>query len=261
MPVRERRLLILGGTAEARVLAEEAIARFGRGLLITSSLAGRTRSSAALAGTVRRGGFGGADGLASYLRSAQIDFVIDATHPFAARISAACVEASRSLGAPLLALTRPPWTQQDGDHWIEVADAAEAAARLPALGRRAFLTIGHRDIAAFSALSDIHFLVRLIDPPPVPLPLRSCEVIRGRGPFTGDDERGMMERHEIDVVVTKASGGAATAGKLDAARALGIPVVMLRRPQQEGAERVESVAGALDWLARHLGNPEKEARS
>ena len=245
-------LLILGGTAEARLLAARATTLFGERLRVTTSLAGRTRNPAALAGEVRRGGFGGAAGLAAYLSDASVDLVIDATHPFATRISAAAVSACRVHGVPLLGLARPRWMARPGDRWIEVASAAEAAALVPTLGRRVFLTIGQRDLAAFASLDDTHFVVRLVDPPPLPLPLRSYELILARGPFAAAAERLIMERHAIDVVVAKASGGAATAPKLEAARVLGLPVVMLRRPEEACRERVERVEDALAWIEHRL---------
>lgn len=252
-PVRERRhLLILGGTGEARALAAHATAQFARDLRVITSLAGRTRSPAALAGEVRRGGFGGADGLAAYLRATRIDFVIDATHPFAARISATAQQACALLDIPLLTLSRPAWVKEEGDHWIDVADAAEAAIHLPALGHRAFLTIGQRDIAAFAGVGGVHFVVRLVDPPLGALPLASYELLVGRGPFTVADERLIMERHAIDVLVSKASGGASTAAKLAAARVLRIPVIMLRRPPQETRISVAGIEDALAWIERKL---------
>ncbi len=258
MPAREKHLLILGGTAEARALAGAALARFGPRLRVTTSLAGRTRSNAPLPGEVRRGGFGGAAGLEDYLRAAEVDLVIDVTHPFATQISAAARTACASSNTPLLTLTRPSWTPQEGDRWIEVADAAEAAARLVGLGQRVLLTIGHRDLVAFAAAPQIHFIVRLIDPPGAPLPLRSCEVILARGPFTSEEERNMMTRYAIDVVVTKASGGGAMAGKLVAARELGVPVVMLRRPPPSDQQSVARVDDALQWIVQRLGKGEED---
>jgi precorrin-6A/cobalt-precorrin-6A reductase len=252
-PVRDRRhLLILGGTGEARRLAAQSATQFADDLHITTSLAGRTNETAVLAGEVRRGGFGGVEGLTRYLRDAPIDFVIDATHPFATRISAAARDACRSLDLPLLHLTRVAWQPRAGDHWIEVANAAEAATALPTLGHRVFLTIGHGDLDAFSAVAGTYFLVRLVEPPAGALPFSSYELILGRGPFTFDAERRIMESHAIDVLVAKASGGPATAAKLDAARALGIPVLMLRRPPGETGESVERVEDAVAWVAERL---------
>lgn len=246
-----KRLLILGGTEEARRLAATVAQRFGAALAITTSLAGRTRNAAPVAGAVRRGGFGGAAGLTAYLRAERIDLVIDATHPFARRISAAALEACRDLAVPRLALTRAPWPREGGDRWIEVDSAAAAAALLPQCGRRVFLTIGRGELAAFAAVEGVAFLVRLIDPPATPLPL-ACEIILGRGPFTFEQERSIIERHAIDLLVTKASGGAATAAKLAAARAAGIPVVMLRRPDGPDGACVERIEDAMEWLEKRL---------
>jgi precorrin-6A/cobalt-precorrin-6A reductase len=253
-------LLILGGTAEARVLAERTTALFGRSLQVTTSLAGRTRSHVALAGEVRSGGFGGSEGLAAYLRDAAIDLVVDATHPFATRISAAATTACRAQGVPLLSLVRSSWIPQPGDRWIDVADAAEAATILPSLGRRAFLTIGHSELQAFAGIPNVHFIVRLVDPPLAALPLASYELILARGPFAIEAERHIMVHHAIDVLVAKASGGASTAAKLDATRALGIPVVMLRRPEDERADCVERVEDALAWIERRLRQEAEGAR-
>jgi len=245
--------LILGGTAEARALAEAALARFGQTLRVTTSLAGRTSHNAILPGDVRRGGFGGAEGLAAFLQAAAVDLVIDATHPFAAKISAAAAAACRSSNVPRLVLQRPPWVRDAGDRWIEVADAAAAAAHIAALrAARVLLTIGHRDITAFANLRDAHFIVRLIEPPAKPLPLPSHEMIFGRGPFTAEAEGRMMRNHAVEAVVTKASGGRATAGKLAAARALHLPVVMLRRPPPQSGESADTIDAALDWIARWL---------
>jgi precorrin-6A/cobalt-precorrin-6A reductase len=253
MPVRERRrLLTLGGTAEARLLAGRATAAFGDRLQVTTSLAGRTRAPAALVGEVRRGGFGGAEGLAAYLRHAAIDMVVDATHPFAARISTAASIACRGTGVPLLLLARPGWLPEPGDRWIEVGSAAEGASILPTLGRRAFLTIGHAEIEAFAGVVGVHFVIRLVDPPTTALPLGSYELIIARGPFVPDAERRIMVQHAIDVVVAKASGGEATAAKLVAARELAIPVLMLRRPEKAHANRVGSVDEALSWVELEL---------
>jgi len=253
MPTADGRphLLILGGTGEAAALAAALSARFGEErLLVTSSLAGRTAAPAPLAGRVRSGGFGGASGLADYLATAGVDLVVDATHPFAARISAQAQQACDTTGVPRLMLRRPAWTRHPLDRWIEVASAAEAAARLPGLGRRVWLTIGLRELAAFAKLRGLHFVIRTIDPPAATPPLASFEIIGGRGPFTLAGERHILEHHAIDVLVARASGGAATEAKIVAARELGVPVIMVRRPPREPGEAVETVAAALDWLAR-----------
>lgn len=242
-------LLILGGTAEAAALARAAVARFGDGLDVTTSLAGRTERPGPIPGRVRIGGFGGPSGLAAYLGEHGIDRLIDATHPFAARISRAARLASEAAQVPRLLLLRPAWRRHPLDRWIEVDTMAEAAAVVGRIARRAWLTVGAGEIACFAAAAGVRFLVRLVDPPRRPLPLRFCQVVIGRGPFTLAEERHRIERHAIDVLVCKASGGAATEAKIIAARELSLTVVMVRRPFPEPGEAVESVEDALDWLA------------
>ncbi len=242
-------LLILGGTAEAAALARAAVARFGDGLDVTTSLAGRTERPGPIPGRVRIGGFGGPSGLAAYLGEHGIDRLIDATHPFAARISRAARLASEAAQVPRLMLLRPAWRRHPLDRWIEVDTMAEAAAVVGRIARRAWLTVGAGEIACFAAATGVRFLVRLVDPPRRPLPLRFCQVVIGRGPFTLAEERHRIERHAIDVLVCKASGGAATEAKIIAARELSLTVVMVRRPFPEPGEAVESVEDALDWLA------------
>ena len=242
-------LLILGGTAEAAALAGAARDRFGEALVVTTSLAGRTRCPGPIPGRVRVGGFGGPPGLAAYLGQHGIDRLIDATHPFAAGISRTARLACEMAGVPRLALLRPPWRRHPDDRWLEVDSMAEAAAVVSRIARRAWLTVGAGEIGAFTAIAHVHFLVRLVEPPLAPLPLRCCEVIVGRGPFTLAEERHRLERHAIDVLVCKASGGTATEAKLVAARELGLPVVMFKRPPPEPGTAVETIAAALDWLA------------
>ena len=249
------RLLILGGTAEAAALARGALARFGDALQVTTSLAGRTERPAPLPGRVRIGGFGGPAGLAVYLTDNGIGRLIDATHPFAALISAEARLACEEANVPRLLLLRPPWRRHPLDRWIEVEDMSAAAAMVAGLGQRPWLTVGARELACFSNVAGVHFLVRLVDPPCQPLPLRSCEVIVGRGPFALAEERHWIERHATDVLVCKASGGAATASKLIAARELGVPVIMVQRPPAEAGEAVETVEAALDWLAGSIPKP------
>ncbi len=250
------KVLILGGTAEAAALARR-LAGEAR-VSVTTSLAGRTRAPAALPGAVRVGGFGGAEALAHYLRQEAVDLVIDATHPFAARISRNAAQACDLEKVPRLLLARPAWTAQEGDRWIPAADAEAAAAALPGLGRRAFLTVGRQELAAFSALENIWFLVRLIERPRGALPLAGCEVILARGPFAAADETRLLRDHGVEVVVSKNSGGSATYGKIAAARALGLPVVMIERPAPPESETAESetaagVDAALAWIEARLG--------
>jgi precorrin-6A/cobalt-precorrin-6A reductase len=224
----ERRILILGGTTEAAQLARAVERR--RGLKVISSLAGRTREPAPLPGATRSGGFGGIEGLIRFIRDEKIDVVIDATHPYAEQISRHAVVASRSTGVPLVRLERPPWPRQPGDRWALVDSVVEAARVLPDYGRRAFLTVGGKELAAFANMDRMWFLVRLVDPPLEPLPLLHAQVVTGRGPFTAEDERKLLQQHRVDMIVAKNSGGDATYGKIAAARALGLPVILVRRP-------------------------------
>ncbi|MFF4172000.1 cobalt-precorrin-6A reductase [Streptomyces sp. NPDC001744] len=217
-------VLVLGGTTEARALAGLLHPR----VRVTSSLAGRVARPRLPEGEVRIGGFGGAEGLAAWLREHAVDAVIDATHPFAERISFHAARAAASTHVPLLALRRPGWVPEEGDDWRDVGSLDEAAAALDALGDRVFLTTGRMGLAAFAARPE-WFLVRSVDPPDGPVPARA-DILLDRGPFTLDGERGLLRRHRIDVLVTKDSGGAATAPKLTAAREAGVPVVVVRRP-------------------------------
>jgi len=235
-------VLILGGTAEARALAGML-----DGYAVITSLAGRTTKPLLPPGEVRIGGFGGAAGLATFLAENRIDVLVDATHPFAAGISANAVAAAATAGVPLLVLRRPGWTERPGDFWHRVDSLASAAALLPSLGRRIFLTTGRQGIGAFAGLGECWFLARSVEPPAPPRPSR-LEVVLDRGPFTLDGERDLLRRHRIDVLVSKDSGG--PAAKLDAARELGVPVVLIDRPPATGGVTVSTVAGAVDWLTR-----------
>ena len=243
------RLLILGGTTEAAELARAAVARFGDALEVTTSLAGRTERPRPLAGGTRTGGFGGADGLFAYLTEHHVGRLIDATHPFAARISTAARIACEQARVPRLMLQRPPWLRHRLDRWVEVDSIATAAAIVGRTGRRAWLTVGATELAHFSAATTVHFLVRMVDSPRQPLPLQSYEVIVGRGPFSLAEERNHIERHTIDVLVCRASGGAATEAKIIAARERRVPVIMVQRPPVEPGEIVDTVEAALAWLA------------
>ncbi|MEU3567152.1 cobalt-precorrin-6A reductase [Kitasatospora sp. NPDC036755] len=240
-----RHVLILGGTTEGRTLAAELAPTAHR---VTSSLAGRVARPRLPAGEVRIGGFGGAEGLADWLRAERVDAVVDATHPFAAGISRNAALAAAATGVPLLVLRRPGFTRVDGDHWLPVPSLAAAAELLPRRGERVFLTIGRQGVAAFAHLDGVHFLARSVDPPEPPLP-PSFEVLLDRGPFTIEGEEALLRRHDIDVLVTKDSGGAATSAKLTAARGLRLPVVIVERPPvPDGVPVVPDVPGALHWL-------------
>jgi precorrin-6A/cobalt-precorrin-6A reductase len=259
--VTAKELLILGGTGEASTLARAVLARFGDALNLTTSLAGRTERPGPLPGRIRIGGFGGAAGIAAYLVEHGVDRLIDATHPFAAQISAAARLACDEARVPRLLLLRPPWPRHPLDHWIEVDTMAAAAEMVGRVGRRAFLTVGAGEIASFAAVTGVRFLVRLVDPPRGRLPLRLYEVVVGRGPFTLVEERSRLDCHAIDVLVCKASGGAATEAKILAARELGLPVIMVRRPPPEPGDAVETVEAAVDWLASEQPFPEPERLS
>jgi precorrin-6A/cobalt-precorrin-6A reductase len=235
------RILILGGTTEGAALAR---ALAGRDVVL--SLAGRTADPAPLPVAVRTGGFGGAAGLAAYLAQQGIGRVIDATHPFAARISANAVAACAAAGVPLVALERPAWAPQPGDRWICVPDMTAAAAALPALPARVFLAIGRQEIPAFAGMAH-RWLLRLVDPPEAP-PLPGATVIVARGPFRPEDDLDLLRRHQVQWVVSKNAGGEGARAKIDAARHLGLPVVMVERPAVPQRPQVQTVDAALRWL-------------
>ncbi|HYA80509.1 MAG TPA: cobalt-precorrin-6A reductase [Methylocystis sp.] len=249
--VGRRRALILGGTREARDLAWQ-VARTP-GVEATLSLAGRTSAPLETGLPMRVGGFGGAEGLSRYLAENQFDCVLDATHPFAEQISANARAACALLGLPLATLVRAPWRPQDGDRWNVVADNDAAAAALgeAALGeapRRVFLTIGRLGVPAFRRAPQHDYLIRSIErPDPAELPPRA-EVILARGPFDCAEEIALMRERGIEIVVSKNSGGPLTYAKIEAARALQIPVVMVAQPAREGVEVVDSLEAAMDFL-------------
>jgi precorrin-6A/cobalt-precorrin-6A reductase len=235
-------VLILGGTAEARALAAALV---DAGVRVVSSLAGRVRDPALPVGEVRIGGFGGVEGLAAWLREHGVAAVVDATHPFASTMTAHAVSATAAAGVPLVVLRRPGWPPDPDWTWADSLPAAAAA--LPTLGKRVFLTTGRTSLAAFADL-DLEFLVRCVDPPSGPMP-RRVHVLLSRGPFTVDGERLLMREHGVDVLVTKDSGGPLTSAKLAAAREEGVTVLVVRRPPlPAGVEAVDTVAAALARL-------------
>jgi precorrin-6A/cobalt-precorrin-6A reductase len=243
---RIERILILGGTAEARRLADGLAGR--PGLSVTLSLAGRTSEPLAQAVPVRRGGFGGAAGLADHLRTERIDLLIDATHPYADIISAHAARAAELAGVRLLAIQREPWRRVDGDNWLEVADAVEAAHALDEPPRRVFLALGRNGLEPFAACPQHFYLIRSVDPVDPLLAVPHAAYVTARGPFTETEDRALLEQHRIEIVVAKNSGGDATYGKIAAARALGLPVVMIKRPALPGVPSIATVAEALAWL-------------
>lgn len=249
------RILILGGTSEARHLAGKLAARAD--LSLTLSLAGRTESPVAQGVPVRSGGFGGAEGLAAYLRETRTDLLIDATHPYAAQISANAARAAHLTGVPILALRRPGWEPVDGDRWMMVDTVGDAVQGLGEASRRAFLALGRQEVAAFEVAPQHHYLIRSVDPVEPKLAVPDAAYLLARGPFREADERALLESHRIDVVVSKNSGGEATCGKIAAARALGIEVVMVRRPSLPDVRCAETV-DELAALADHLLDPVAE---
>lgn len=250
---KKRKLLLLGGTAEGLRLARE-LEGHGRVHCI-SSLAGRTESPVMPPGEVRVGGFGGVPGLTTYLMNEHIDMVLDATHPFAAQMARHAYEACAALGIPRAKLVRPPWSPSPGDRWTIMPSVSAAAIFLrfhPA--RRIFLTLGRQEIAPFVPLGQEGrrngalrwFLTRMIDPPGEGVRLPAGELILGRGPFSPEEEKELMRRHGIELLVTKNSGGAA--GKIAAAAELHIPVLMIDRPPLPPGEVLDSVGAALGWI-------------
>ncbi len=241
-----KRLLILGGTGDAVELARQATTI--PGLDVISSLAGRTSTPKKLVGAVRVGGFGGEAGLVEYLQAAQVDLLIDATHPFAANISWNVAGAARKVGIPWLMLIRPGWVKSGLDNWIEVENIAAAVAAIPARTERIFLSIGRQQLAPFASLGDKWCLMRSIDPPDSDILLPPGELLFDRGPFSLDRELTLLQDYQIQAIVSKNSGGDATYAKIIAARELGIPVIMVQRPIVPNGDIVSDVAGAIEWL-------------
>jgi precorrin-6A/cobalt-precorrin-6A reductase len=243
------RILILGGTGEARELAAELVAA---GVDVLSSLAGRVRQPRLPDGPVRVGGFGGPAGLAAFLRAEQITAVIDATHPFAGAITANAAQAAAQAEVPLLVLRRPEWEADPSWHLaVDIGAAAAAVRAWP--GESVFLTTGRRDLHVFAADHRHRFLVRAVDPPDGAVPPRMTLVL-DRGPYTVEGESALMREHGIGLLVTKNSGGPMTAAKLEAARDLGVRILMVRRPPlPEGTAAVTTVADAVRWISSGNG--------
>ncbi|ABE39549.1 precorrin-6A reductase [Rhodopseudomonas palustris BisB5] len=245
--------MILGGTADASALA--ATLAVDAPVDAVLSFAGRTDNPKLPPIPWRIGGFGGVAGLINYLRDEKIDRVVDATHPFAAQMSRHAVIACDAAGVPLLALARAPWQPVAGDRWIEVDDLPQAADALGAQPRRVFLGIGRQNLDIFAAHPQHAYLVRLVDPPRGPLPLPNVELVVARGPFDLAGDRAMLEAHRTEIVVAKNAGGDAAVAKITAARELGLPVVMVKRPAVPARRTVATVAEVLAWLG-HDAAPE-----
>lgn len=245
-----KRVLILGGTGEAAKLARK-VAEIPDITVITS-LAGRTPQPVVSSETSRIGGFGGIAGLTDYLRQQRIDFLIDATHPFAAQISGNAAAAAIQAGIPRLMLVRPAWEPTAGDRWIEVEDCEAAAPILPSLAQRIFLSIGRQELATFVHLEHLWFLMRAIAPPSPDDPVPPGKFLAERGPFSVNNERSLLQQYDIQAIVSKNSGGDATYAKIIAAREWGIPVVMIQRPPAPPGEQVSDVESTLLWLGNRL---------
>ena len=243
---RIERILILGGTVEARRLADALGGRAG--LLVTLSLAGRTAEPLPQPAPVRIGGFGGAEGLTEYLRAERIELLIDATHPYADAISFNAARAADQAQVRLLAIRRPPWKRVDDDRWIEAANVEDAVRALGAGPRRVFLALGRNELQPFAASPQHVYLIRSVDPVDPPLAVPQALYITARGPFGEAEDRALLEQHRIDIVIAKNSGGDATYGKIAASRALGLPVVLLKRPALPEVPSVATVEEALGWL-------------
>lgn len=246
------RVLILGGTTQSRQLAERLALEPTIDTIL--SLAGRTAAPAKQPVPVRIGGFGGSDGLTAYLREESIDLLIDATHPFAARISANAAEAAPRAGVPLFALDRPAWKMMPGDHWISVGSIPAAVEALGQDRRTVFLAIGRQEVHHFERAPQHRYLVRSVDPVTPPVRLSDARFLLATGPFAQDDETRLLRDNGIDVIVAKNSGGDATYGKIAAARVLNIPVIMVERQRPADTQAVATVDEAMD-LTRQLLSP------
>jgi precorrin-6A/cobalt-precorrin-6A reductase len=239
------RALILGGTSDANRLAEAA-ARLGLDAIY--SYAGRTQAPAGQSLPTRIGGFGGASGLVDYIRLQRITHVVDATHPFAVEMSRNAVAACATTGTALIALERAPWKQSPGDNWIEVEDVAAAAAALPEQRARVFLAIGRQHLAPFAARPQHAYTLRFADAPDGALPLPDASVIVSRGPFALAGDLDLMRSRNIEWIVARNAGGTGAFAKIEAARQLGLPVVMIARPALPERQGTESIDDVLVWL-------------
>jgi precorrin-6A/cobalt-precorrin-6A reductase len=242
----DMRALILGGTGDANQLAQAFVREKIDAIY---SYAGRTQIPLGHALPTRIGGFGGVEGLADFIRHERITHVVDVTHPFAAEMSRHAIEACAATGVPLIALERTPWNRATGDNWIEVADINAAVAALPEKPAHVFLAIGRQHIAPFAAKPQHAYALRFVDAPDGALPLPDAEVIVSRGPFTLEGDRELMRSRGIELLVARNSGGAGARAKIDAARELGLPVIMIARPALPERPRVERIEDVLAWLA------------
>ncbi|MEG2998952.1 MAG: cobalt-precorrin-6A reductase [Comamonas sp.] len=241
-------VLLLGGTFDAYVLSTKL---HEAGIPAIYSYAGATLTRRTPALPTRVGGFGGVQGLVQYLQEERISRVVDATHPFAAQMSSNAIAACAELGIPLLSMERPAWSAQPGDQWIHVPDMAAAALALAPRFKNIFLAIGRKQLATFAGQATTHhFVLRVVDQTDevLPLPPSSYQLIVARGPFALEDEIALLQRHAVDCIVSKNAGGADTYAKIEAARALQIPVIMVSRPQLPARLQCQTPQQAMDWL-------------
>jgi precorrin-6A/cobalt-precorrin-6A reductase len=241
------KILLLAGSGEARVLAE-GLAQQGHEVL--ASLAGATKEAAKYVCSTRVGGFGGAKPFEEFVRTHRFELVIDATHPFAQKISARTLSSCKGMGIPYLQLMRPEWQPEPADTWHRI-EAPSAARHVIESGSRVFLATGRQTLPEFENLTDCYLICRQIDPPEGPFPFPNGEFLVGRPPFSVEDEIALFQELRIDVLVVKNAGGTASRSKLDAARHLKIPVVVIQRSDALDALIVPTVEGALEWVSNH----------
>ncbi len=244
------RVFLLGGTTEAREIAD-ALASDPR-FDATLSLAGRTRNPATSSLVTRMGGFGGVEGLAAYISDHAVDVVVDATHPFAAQISANAIAACARQSCPLISFERPPWSATPADNWIRCASVAAAIAALPQEQRVVFSGLGRLSLAELASGPQHHYVIRVIDLPDAPIPVPHVTLIEGRGPFKTADDIALFTLHRIDIVLAKNAGGKAAVSKIEAARQLSLPVMMIDRPFIPERPTVATVGEVMVALGRHV---------
>lgn len=245
--------LILGGTGDARHLADNLVDQHGAHLRVITSLAGRTSSPRRPKGEIREGGFGGAEGLAKYINDTEVNVLVDATHPYAAQISKHAINAASMTGVPHLLFMRPEWTAVASDHWIHVSSMTDAANTLSKTAQIALITTGIQNLDAFADVQEPRLLVRLLEHPKSPLPIDGAEVVIGRPPYTLNGELALFKLMRVDTLVTKNAGGDATVAKIDAARSLGLQVIMIDRPSlPQDANIVDNIERAHAWLSKEL---------
>ncbi len=250
--MNKTKVLILGGTGDARKLARQIDALYADRIDLISSQAGVTQAPRPVAGRMVRGGFGGADGLQSFIEREEVKIVIDATHPFAQTISQSAFMACEAAHVQRMALVRPLWKLPKDGRWQEVADMGEAADVLSRSARRVFVTTGRRELEVFSDLDDIWFLIRMIEMPKESLPIRQHQIVMGRPPYELQAERDLLASNAIEAVLTKHSGGVAMDAKITAALEADIRIILLRRPPPAPGLTTDSVEGCLEWLKSQI---------